>query len=78
MDAGTEVESMLWVEDIEFSTRLRQVVETGLLDVTGSVRVVELEALEQKNLVVSCLVKCRVTVAKWFLLVLWSVGFVQE
>lgn len=39
---GREVESVLWVKVIEFSTQLlRQVVERGLSEVTGSVRVVE-------------------------------------
>ena len=57
---GGEVKSMLWVQVIEFSTQLlRQVMERGVLEVTGSMRMVALKALVQQNLVVTYLAKCK-------------------
>lgn len=51
---------MLWVQVTEFSTQLlRQVMERGVLQVTGSMRMVELKALVQQNLVMTYLAKCK-------------------
>lgn len=57
---GGEVKSMLWVQVIEFSTQLlRQVMVRGVLEVTGSMRMVELKVLVQLNLVMTYLAKCK-------------------
>lgn len=67
-------EIILWVQVIEFSRQLlRQVMERRVvLEVTGNMRMVELQVPVQQNLVMTYLPNAKHMVAKCFPLALWS------